>query len=264
MNVKGKVKWKRGIRCHNCGKLEHIQKDCYERGERKSEKSRKSQQRYTAKKKNEDSTHIGLLALAHALADDSDSQRNNWIIDSGATCHICCNKTMFDKMEDMDTPQVVTLGDGRSIETHKQGTVKLKLKQSDGSYRSGTFHDVLYVPELLYNLLSIAKATSLGKIVRFDESTCKIFNKAKEVIGVSTKIWKSLLPKLPGKHSTANYQCNTVKNHSRIMIWHHRYGHLNVTSLRKLANEQLVKGLSCSDVSDEMALCESCVQGKIH
>ena len=48
------------------------------------------------------------------------------------------------------------------------------------------------------------------------------------------------------------------------MVWHHRYGHLNVTSLRKLANEQLVKGLSRSDVSDEMALCESCVQKKIH
>ena len=48
------------------------------------------------------------------------------------------------------------------------------------------------------------------------------------------------------------------------MVWHHRYGHLNVTSLRKLANEQLVKGLSRSDASDEMALCESCFQGKIH
>ena len=55
-----------------------------------------------------------------------------------------------------------------------------------------------------------------------------------------------------------------MKNHSRITVWHHCYGHLNVTSLRKLANEQLVKGLSRSDVSDEMALCESCVQGKIH
>ena len=119
LTVKSKVKWKRGIRCHNCGKLGHIQKDCYERGERKSEKSRKSQQRYSAKRKNEDSTRIGLLASAYALAADSDSQRNNWIIDSGATCHIYCNKTMFDKMEDMDTPQVVTLGDGRSIETHK-------------------------------------------------------------------------------------------------------------------------------------------------
>ena len=201
-----------------------------------------------------------MLASAHALAADSDSQRNNWIIDSGATCHICCNKTMFDKIEDMDTLHVVTLGDRRSIETHKQGTVKLKLKQSDGSYRSGTLHDVLYVPELSYNLLSIAKATSLGKIIRFDESTCKILNKAEEVIGVATKYGSLdyLSCQINTPQQTINV--NTVKNNSSVMVWHHRYGHLNVTSLRKLANEHLVKGLSHSDVSDEMALCESCVQ----
>ena len=98
LTVKSKVKWKRGIRCHNCRKLGHIQMDCYERGERKSERSRKSQKRNSAKKNNKDSTRIGLLASAHALAADSDSQRNNWIIDSSATCHISnCNKTMFNK-----------------------------------------------------------------------------------------------------------------------------------------------------------------------
>ena len=57
---------------------------------------------------------------------------------------------------------------------------------------------------------------------------------------------------------------NTVTNQSRIKVWYQRYGHLNVTSLRKLANDQLVNSLSCSDVSDEMDLCESYVQGKIH
>ena len=171
---------------------------------------------------------------------------------------------MFDKMEDMDTPQIVALGDRRSIETHKQGTVKLKLKQSDGSYRSGALHDVLYVPELSYNLLSIAKATSLGKIIRFDESTCKIVNKAEEVIGVATKYGSLYYLSCQVNTPQQTINVNTVKNHSRIMVWHHRYGHLNVTSLRKLANEQLVKGLSHSDVSDEMTLCESCIQGKIH
>ena len=83
---------------------------------------------------------------------------------------------MFDRLEDMAVPQVVKLGDGRSIETTKLGTVQLKLKQVNGSHKNGTLHDVIYVPELSYNLLSITKATSLGKTVRFDESTCEILN----------------------------------------------------------------------------------------
>ena len=43
-----------------------------------------------------------------------------------------------------------------------------------------------------------------------------------------------------------------------------RYGHLNVNSLRKLANENLVKGLQTKDLSNNMGLCESCIRGKSH
>ena len=129
------------------------------------------------------------MIAVHALAADSEQtcQRDIWIIDSGSTCHICYNETMFDKMEDMGTPQIVTLGDGRSIETTKRGTVQLKLKQVDGSYKNATLHDVLYVPELSYNLLSITKSTSRGKTVRFDEATCEILNEDQEIVGLATK-----------------------------------------------------------------------------
>ena len=106
--VRSKPKWK-GVCCHHCRKLGHIQKDCYERGERKNYKSNKSQHKSSGKRKGEDGTSIGLVAV-HTLAADSEreSHGNDWIIDSGATCHICYNKTMFDNMESMDEPQVVT------------------------------------------------------------------------------------------------------------------------------------------------------------
>ena len=64
----------------------------------------------------------------------------------------------------------------------------MKLEQADGSYRTGTLHDALYVPELAYNLLSIAKTTSLDKTARFDQFTCEILNKDEEVIGTAVKI----------------------------------------------------------------------------
>ena len=106
------------------------------------------------KKKGDDG--IGLLASAQALA--ASNHINSWIVDSGATCHICCNKMMFSEMKIMDRSQTITLGDGRSIESTSQGTVKLKLQQPDGTYKRATLYDVLYVPELSYNLLSVTKA----------------------------------------------------------------------------------------------------------
>ena len=86
--------------------------------------------------------------------------------------------------------------------------------------------------------MSIAKATSLGKVVKFDESTCKILNKAEEVIGVATKHASLYYLSRQVNTPQQTINVNTVKNRSRIMVWHYRYGHLNVTSLRKLANER--------------------------
>ena len=54
---------------------------------------------------------------------------------------------------------------------------------------------------------------------------------------------------------------NIVKP-SKTLVWHHRYGHLNLNSLKKLANENMVRGFKEGDLSDEMELCESCVKGK--
>ena len=257
--VKHKSKWKRGIRCHYCGKLGHIQKDCYER-EKNNGKMRKSSHRVdksSVKKKDDDG--IGLLASAQALA--ASNHINSWIVDSGATCHICCNKMMFSEMKIMDRSQTITLGDGRSIESTSQGTVKLKLKQPDGTYKRATLYDVLYVPELSYNLLSVTKATELGKTVRFDEFTCEIINEDQEVVGSATKCGS--LYYLNCQMMSPHQIINTAREQS-VKVWHHRYGHLNVRSLKKLANEQLVNGLNCDDVSGEMEFCESCVQGKIY
>ena len=50
-----------------------------------------------------------------------------WIIDSGATCHMCNNKKVFIDMRHLDTPQQVTLGDGSSLEGPAEATVKLDM-----------------------------------------------------------------------------------------------------------------------------------------
>ena len=95
---------------------------------------------------------------------------------------------MFLEVKTLEAPEIVTLGDGRRIEAFEKGTVEVKLEQADGSYRTGTLHDALYVPELAYNLLSIAKNTSLDKTARFDQFTCEILNKDEEVIGTAVKL----------------------------------------------------------------------------
>ena len=57
------------------------------------------------------------------------------------------------------------MGDGRVIKAAGCGTIKIKLTQQDGSYKDCTLYDVLYVSELSFNLLSIARVTERGKTV---------------------------------------------------------------------------------------------------
>ena len=57
------------------------------------------------------------LIAFHALSADS---RCNWIVNAGATCHMCNNRKMFANFR---RPQDVTLGDGHVLEATGEGIV---------------------------------------------------------------------------------------------------------------------------------------------
>ena len=50
------------------------------------------------------------MLITHALVAKS---INDWIVDSGVTCHMCNDQTVFSKMEELVSSDKVTLGDGR-------------------------------------------------------------------------------------------------------------------------------------------------------
>ena len=83
---------------------------------------------------------------------------HDWIVDSGATCHICNSKELFEELHSLSKSQKVTLGDGRTVEAMGTGVVEVKLKLPSGESKIGLSGEVLYVPTLAYNLLSVAKA----------------------------------------------------------------------------------------------------------
>ena len=123
-----------------------------------------------------------------------------------------------------------------------------------------TLYDVLYVPELSFNLLSISRITDCGKTVTFDEFTCDIICEDGEIIGSAIK--NGCLYYLSCKN--IKQRVNAERDSAGVNVWHQRYGHLNETSLKQLAKGELVDGISCDDLSDRLDFCESCVNGKLH
>ena len=57
----------------------------------------------------------------------STTPKGAWIVDSGATCHMCNDQTLFKNLTSLKQPQEVTLGNGYVLEAIGQGTVSLQM-----------------------------------------------------------------------------------------------------------------------------------------
>ncbi|KAL2092442.1 hypothetical protein ACEWY4_012240 [Coilia grayii] len=124
-------------------------------------------------------------------------------------------------------------------------------------------NNVLYVPRLSYNLLSVSMATQSRKIVKFSENECSLMDATGKQIAVVKKV-DNLYYVHCQEHEKANSAAaESVHKKSKETIWHQRFGHLGVQNLKMLAKKQLVEGLDY-DVLKDTDFCESCAEGKHH
>ena len=113
--------FKRKLRCHFCNKTGHFKKDCDEYRDSRSVQVKKKTKIGAFKvmitpedETSTDSESTGLV-VQHALSSDCNT-RNKWILDSGATCHMCNQQSIFTDYQPLQKPLKVVLGDGRSLQ----------------------------------------------------------------------------------------------------------------------------------------------------
>ena len=102
------------LKCHYCRKLRHIKKnyrDFKAKREGWKEKGTKFQKATTTvMQENSDSESPGLV-VTHALSVLNSNEQCAWIIDLGATCHMCQNSKSFTTLHQLGNPINVMLGD---------------------------------------------------------------------------------------------------------------------------------------------------------
>ena len=64
------------------------------------------------------------MMLCHALTLPQD----DWIVDSGASSHMCNNRHLIQKFSTLSQGVKVTLGDGNVLRAAGQGTVNLRMR----------------------------------------------------------------------------------------------------------------------------------------
>ena len=78
-----------------------------------------------------------------------------FIIDSGATAHMCNNINLFYKIRKLDRPKKILMGNTTFVRTEYEGEIRISSSTDPSGF--ATIHRVLYTPQMSKNLISVAQ-----------------------------------------------------------------------------------------------------------
>ncbi|KAL4576370.1 hypothetical protein LXL04_012463 [Taraxacum kok-saghyz] len=161
----------------------------------------------------------------------------NWIIDSGASDHMCHNRSLLFHIQTLKTPYQITLPNGQQLDAHEIGSTQLA-------------DDVV-----LHNGLSLRRPLVLGRhqaVLYFMHSN----QNKNRAIALSVTSNTPSNPSVSFSDSV-NHACNNVNANNSFILWHNRLGHLPLYKLKTL--NLLNNGSVDSNIS-----CEICSKARQH
>ncbi|KAG5889107.1 hypothetical protein JTB14_003910 [Gonioctena quinquepunctata] len=250
--------------CTHCKKAGHETENCW---------FRKGREENRTDKRNKSPVSNAFVGYSENFnADD-------WCMDTGASEHMCWNDTFFENISIVKKIRKLKVGDGNLLNVEGYGTVKLWAFNGTKLLKT-TLSNVLYVPELKFNLFSVGCALDKGFHMVSESNKCEIMDNEGHVCAVAyrnNKLYKmDFIRENSETYSRANPFCmiehtrgdydgsgditcavETVKN---ISLWHNILAHQNIQHLKRF--------LKCNDVSfiddEKDFVCEKCLSGKQH
>jgi len=234
-------------RCFYCQKKRHWKRDCFQK---KADKGKESNQAARGE-------HSGLVFTVYETGNTT-KHLFDWIIDSGACQNLCSNQGSFIRGNYKEiAPQGIEIADGSRIEAIGRGDI------STGQL---ILSDVLHVPRVGGNLISVGRLIDAGYGVSFESARCTI---SKERNTSITKR-KGNLCYLQAEIRNPMSYLGLATNKSvpqTIEVWHIRLGH---RTLDQAAIQYLKPQVSDFNIDSEKEagssskICETCASGRQH
>ena len=227
--------------CFVCKKFGHVAKDCrYNQSE---------QANYSEEK--QEGNHSTLYSCQVA----SEQRNDLWFLDSGCSNHMTGDESIFMSLDTSTTSQV-KMRNGAIVQSKGKGTIAIDTRKG-----RKFVNDVMLVPDLEHNLLSVGQLIEHGHVVHFEGNECKFFDKGeKQELMTTIKMEKNR--NFPLYLRYAKEMAMKVNVNDDSWLWHKRFGHLNFQSLKALQSKNMVYGLPRIDEKKEV--CEGCALGKQH
>jgi histone deacetylase 1/2 len=167
------------IICHKCGKRGHFARNC---DMADLEQKIQDLQLRLSKMRQEKSTQVNLTEEDGGEIESNSEEINvclaafaaeeDWFLDSGATSHVTGNRSLLLNLDQSSVPSVRLAGN-QVMPVEGKGNVR--IEDTNGEIK--IVSDVLYVPGVRTNLLSVGKFTDLGCSVVFYSNRCYIYKK---------------------------------------------------------------------------------------
>jgi transposase InsO family protein len=185
-----------------------------------------------------------------------------WYADSATTSHITHERSAYIDYKPI-TPKPI-YGLGKSfIWAYGQGTVEV-LSFVRGKLKLFYLKETLFTPNHPDNLLSIGRIDANGGKIIFGDHKAVLFDNKNNVI-VEGKLSTNRLYPLDiyrRTHSNAETSKITTETHQHTWDeWHHKYGHVSATGLKRLLADKLVDRFEV-DETLMMGDCDACIQAK--
>lgn len=238
----GECRYKGKPKCFNCDRFGHLARECtIGKGTQKANCANQTEV-------------TGNLFYANSVITEV-QMHGNWYIDSGCSNHMTGNAELLVDVR-TNVHGKVQMPTGNLVDVAGIGSLVIETSVGKKYIR-----EVMFLPGLKENLLSVGQMDEHGYHLLFGGGMCCIFD------GPS-------LDKLVIKVKMKNNRCyplSLMQNDQIALrasviectwIWRKRLGHLNLRSLKQLRDQSMVHSLPY--LEDINGVCEGCQFGKQH
>lgn len=253
-NSKSNSSDRKNVRCYGCGKQGHIRPDCPEKSVKREESGASSS---NVKSHNSFQSCVGRTFYT-SLGTSSTISANDWYIDSGASAHMTMHRNWLNNICKPPNRDII-VANNEHIPISGVGSLNLSVYTANNNVSNIEVTEVLHVPDLSTNLLSVSQMVRNGNSVLFNGDGCKIYDVRNDLI--ATASLKDNMYKLNVTEHQETMLMTTVS--SDLDLWHRRLGHMNVDYMKKLqgmAEESSFSKLKFAGCENKT--CIVCCKGK--
>jgi len=179
----------------------------------------------------------------------------DFILDSGASVHTVCKREYLVNLKTIS--KTVAWGNASTLTVKTCGDVNLQFKDTGETL---VLRDVLLIPDLGINIISLSETPDLTAVFRRRQGTATLYTENNTLLS-QAKIRNGLYI-LKAKPCKGERVIQISLSANSLIQWHERLGHLGIEPLVEFCNKQNIK-YKPADIADfKNHCCESCLLSK--